>query len=191
MTRGARRLMLACALLASSAPLARAQRPDSARVAAAPRPASELPVASPDSLVPPLTPKRAFLYSLLAPGYAQTVLGRPTAAAVFVLTEAAAALMILESSASLREARRIARDSVFPGTDPVTGQPLPRVPASFPRSLIRSRQAQLEDWIAVLLFNHAFAGADAFVAAHLWDVPARVSGSANSRHVSVGATIRW
>jgi hypothetical protein len=178
-----RRLTAACALLAIGAGVAAAQRPDSARVAAAPRPPSVPSIAGRDSLAPPLTPKRAFLYSLLAPGYAQTVLGRPTAAAVYVLAEAVAALMILESSASLR--------SVFPGTDPVTGAPRPRVPSSFPRSLVRSRQAQLEDWIAVLLFNHAFAGADAFVAAHLWDVPARVGGNQESRQLSVGATIRW
>ena len=40
---------------------------------------------------------------------------------------------------------------------------------------VRSRRTQYEDWIAVLVFNHLFAGADAFVAAQLWDMPIRGS----------------
>lgn len=177
------------ALCVALAGRAEAQRPDSARVAAAPLPTVQPAAPVDTSLRPPLTPRRAFVYSLLAPGYAQTVLGRPTAAAVFVLAEAAAALMIFESSANLREARRLARDTVFMGTDP-SGAPV-RQPGAFPRGLVRARQAQVEDWIAVLLANHVFAGADAFVAAHLWDVPARVSPRTESRRVNIGAGVRW
>jgi hypothetical protein len=190
--RAARSLTLAASLLCAAS-VGEAQRPDSSRTGVAARPAdtSATLAARRDSLTPPLSPRRAFVYSLLAPGYSQTVLGRPTAAAVYLLAEAIAALMILESSASLREARRLARDTVFLGTDPQSGEPI-RGASPFPRSLVRSRQAQLEDWIAVLLFNHAFAGADAFVAAHLWDVPARVQGSGTeARHLTVGAKIRW
>lgn len=189
-----RALPIAALLLAAPA-AARAQRPDSARVAPPVRRADTATVISVlDTAVgrftPPLSPRRAFVYSLIAPGYAQTVLGRPTATAVFVLAEAVAAVMIFESSAGLREARRIARDTVFLGTDPQTGLPVTG-PTDFPRSLVRSRQAQVEDWLAILLANHLFAAADAYVAAHLWDVPARVSPRVESRQIRVGAEVRF
>jgi len=190
-TRRSPRLVASLALAALSlagARTARAQRPDSARVAAVPLASAPAPARA-DSIRPPLTPRRAFVYSLVAPGYAQTILGRPTAAAVFILFEAIAATMIVESSASVREARRLARDTIFLGTDPASGGRVTEV-SPFPRSLVRSRQAQLEDWIAVLLANHAFAGADAYVAAQLWDVPARVTGR-DARFVRIGATLRW
>ena len=178
---------LALALIVSPAV---AQRPDSARVGAVPpRPVVDTNrVALVDSgAVAPLTPRRAFLLSLLLPGYSQTILGRPTAAALFVLAEAASAVMIIQSSASLREARRLSRDTLFVGTG---GDP-EFVPGPMPRSLVRSRQAQVEDWIAVLFANHVFAGADAYVAAHLWDVPIKVGGTANSRSMTIGASVRW
>jgi hypothetical protein len=179
-------LVAVCSPVASIA----AQRPDSARVGVAARTPVDT-IAAGDSVAPPITPRRAFLYSLLAPGYAQTILGRPTAAALFILTEALSTMMIIESSASLREARRIARDSVYVGVDAATGLPAARVASPFPRALVRARQAQFEDWLAVLLANHVFAGADAFVAAHLWDVPVRVTPSSESRSVSIVARWRW
>ena len=40
---------------------------------------------------------------------------------------------------------------------------------------MRTRRLHYEDWIAVLIFNHLFAGADAFVAAQLWDLPGKVA----------------
>lgn len=182
-----RPLVLAALLVAAPA-VASAQRLDTARVT----PPVVAPVVAADStrVAPPLTPRRAFVYSLLAPGYAQTVLGRPTATGLFVLAEAIAAVMIFESSASLREARRLARDTVFLGTDPVTGQPVRRE-GTVPRSLVRSRQAQVEDWLAILLANHLFAAADAFVAAHLWDVPLRVAPRPESRSLRVGGELRF
>jgi hypothetical protein len=80
---------------------------------------------------------------------------------------------------------------VYVGVDPETGLPGQRIPSPFPRALVRARQAQFEDWLAVLLANHVFAGADAFVAAHLWDVPVRVKGSPDSRSVSIVARWPW
>ena len=45
----------------------------------------------------------------------------------------------------------------------------------------------IEDWIALLVFNHLVSGADAFVAAHLWDLPAQVSTSESApRTLNVG-----
>lgn len=57
--------------------------------------------------------------------------------------------------------------------------------------LVRARKSQVEDWIALLLFNHLFAAADAFVAAHLWDLPARVSVRPSDGGVAVMARVAW
>jgi hypothetical protein len=129
------------------------------------------------------------VFSLLAPGSAQTILGRTNTAAMFLLVELASLAMITETSANLREARRLVTDSVYLGVDAsgrrVLGPPV------FPRSLLRSRQTQVEDWIAVLLANHLFAGADAFVASHLWDVTAEVGDPVPERRMSLRMKLRW
>ncbi len=125
-----------------------------------------------DSLYPPITPRRAFLYSFLVPGYSQAVLGRHKAAAAFVLVEAITISMIRESGADVREAKRFDNDS----TILVWGQSgnATKVPGPFSDKEVHSRRAHVEDWTALLVANHLFAGADAFVSAHLWDVPARL-----------------
>jgi len=77
-----------------------AQVPDTA---AAPR-APSLAVPKPTG-APPITPRRAFLYSLAAPGSGQSILGRPTAGSIFVAAEAGALAMIAKSVNDLRAAR--------------------------------------------------------------------------------------
>jgi hypothetical protein len=173
--------------LAAEAPArpAHAQRADSARAgAASPRDRA---------LRPPLSPRRAFLTSLVAPGYAQSVLGRPNAAAFFILTESIGLLMVRESAIELREARRLQDDSVaLHFVDPVTGAPdTVYRPARYPEALVRARRAHLEDWIAALVANHLIAAADAFVAAHLWDVPVRVGLWRAGRGAVLAARYRW
>jgi hypothetical protein len=177
---------LACAALALAAlpPNACGQRADSARVGP--------PRASERSLRPPLSPRRAFLASLVAPGYAQTVLGRPNAAALFVLAEAIGLLMVRETSTELREARRLEADSIpVYFVNPATGvaDTIYRQ-GRYPSALVRSRRAHLEDWIAALVANHVIAAADAFVAAHLWDVPVRV-GFRSGGSTELAARYRW
>ena len=127
--------------------------------------------------VSPLTPRRAFLYSFLAPGYSQSVLGRNKAATGFLLFEAISLAMIRESAADVREARRLQNDTVVVSWVDASGRALAvpdTAPILFGDREVRSRRAHVEDWIAVLVANHLFAGADAYVAAHLWDVKARV-----------------
>ncbi len=164
------RARVAFALLLVMAPPAAAQQPrDTARAAVdtvGPRP----------ELRPPLSPRRAFLYSLLLPGYGQSVLGRNRAGALQVAFEAAALVMIRNSASDIREARRNLADSVPVSFVDPEGNPaiiFERTP--FSAALLRSRQSHLEDWIAVLIANHIFSGADAFVASLLWDLPAEVS----------------
>jgi hypothetical protein len=176
--------LTACAilLLVVVATPSEAQRADTARAGPA-RPAVR----------PPLSPRRAFLTSLLVPGYAQSVLGRPNAAALFVATEAVGLLMVRESAIELRQARRLQDDSIpLFFVDPSTGRADTVYRAArYPSDLVRARRAHLEDWIAALVANHIIAGVDAFVAAHLWDVPIQVGLRHAPRSAVVSARYRW
>ena len=181
---------LAIVLLLAFAPLARAdaQRADSARVAPRPARIDTSRIAIP---TPPLSPRRAFVYSLLLPGFGQSRLGRPGAGALFVFTESLAIGMLRESMADLREARLFRRDSLeYIGNDPVTGTPIMHRNA-YNDELISIRRGHVEDWVAFLIANHLFAGADAYVAAHLWDLPSQVNVSQTSAGTRVSARIRW
>ncbi len=150
---------------------------------------------APDSLKPPISPRRAFLNSLFLPGSAQNRLGRNRVAAGIIGVEAMSIAMIRESSAGVREARRQNGDSlVISYVDPTTGNRLP-VPVlerrRFGDDEISARRSHMEDWIALLIANHLFAACDAFVAASLWDVNARVTLGGNRNNLLVGARIEW
>lgn len=149
--------------------------------------------ANADSLKPPISPRRAFLYSFLMPGYSQSVLGRHKAATLFLLIEAIGVSMIRESAADAHEARRMASDSIVVSwVDPVGNLQKTVVPPPFSGNEVRTRDAHVEDWVAVVVANHLLAGADAFVASHLWDVPARLAVRVvPGGGASVGASISW
>lgn len=165
--------------------IARAQRADSARAAAVSIPA--------DSLRPPISPRRAFVYSFLAPGYGQARLGRHKAAALVMLFEGVCLSMIRESAADLREARRTSGDTLvlsWTGEGGVPQRTVQTAPYYGPDN-VRSRRRHEEDWIALLIANHLFAGADAFVAANLWDLPAELSLNATPDRAAIVASIAW
>lgn len=177
-----------------------AQVLDSARAGV--RPVGSL--RAPDSTKPPLSPRRAFLASLLLPGYGQTRLDRPHAAMLFSTAEVFSLGMATKAARDLREVRSIPRDSVVGTykTDPSTGQPildsktgLP-VPATYIKSRfdadrVKARRVHYEDWIAALIFNHLFAAADAYVAANLWDFRANVGATAGVSSARIFATVSW
>jgi hypothetical protein len=134
---------------------------------------------------PPVTPRRAFLYSLAIPGAGQAALNRHFWGGVFFLTEGLSLALVHRSAEDLRLARQFRADSV-PATYQVDaagqqtigpdGRP---VVATWNVSLysaarVRARQTHYEDWLAVTVFNHLIAGADAYVAAQLWDLPSRI-----------------
>lgn len=155
----------------------RAQAPDAPR--------AQRPVGAQRSLKPPVSAGRAFLYSFLVPGAGQAALDRNVAGGVYFLMEGLSLAMVHRSAEDLRLARQFRGDSV-PATFQLdgTGQPVlgsdgrPTVATwdviRYSPSRIRARRTHYEDWLAVVIFNHLFSGADAFVAAQLWDLPARV-----------------
>jgi hypothetical protein len=175
--------------LAAARPL-HAQRADSARAGVRRSAADSTRAALPK---PPLSPRRAFLYSLALPGYSQSVLGRPTAGALFVLTESIALVMLRESAADLRQAKRFRSDSVVVigyesnGTSVV---PITQV-SSYNDRLVDIRRGHVEDWIAFLLANHLFAAADGYVAAHLWDLPTQISLESGRNGAVLAARLSW
>jgi hypothetical protein len=158
-----------------------------------------------DSLNPPISPRQAFFYSLAIPGLGQAKLDRPMVGAGFFLVEVLSIALVHRTADDLRLARAFQGDSVPVryAVDPVTGvvqrdskmQPVVAewAPAYYSAELVRARRLQLEDWSAVLLFNHLLAGAEAFVAAQLWDLPQHVKLRASARAgggFAIGAQIR-
>ena len=175
---------IAISFLLLSAPLSlTAQQLDSARAGVR---AGVRAGARRDSLGPPITPRRAFLYSFVLPGSGQARLDRGYAGGMFFLIEVGAVTLAHRSAEDLRIARAFRGDSIPLRYDvnAVTGLPVlgsdgkPRVAAwtspTYDDAFVRTRRLHLEDWLAVLFFNHLFAGADAFVAAQLWDLPGKV-----------------
>ena len=141
--------------------------------------------------LPPLSPRRAFLYSLLVPGYGQSRLGRPIAGGLFALTESIAIAMLRESRAELSEARLFRQDTLVNiGNDPTTGSAVLQR-TSYNDELISVRRGHVEDWIAFLIANHLFAGADAYVGAHLWDLPSQVAVEPTPYGPAIVARLRW
>ena len=170
-----------------------AQQRDSARAGvAAPKTQSAQP--SPRDTTPPMSPRRAFLASLIIPGYAQTVFGRDRAAMLFTVVEIGAIGMARKAALDLAEAKGLPRDSVVATyqIDPKTGLPTPAtwVVSRFTDDRIKARRTHYEDWIAVIVFNHLFAGADAFVAANLWDFRTNIGVVATPRTTVIYASVR-
>ena len=113
-----------------------------------------------------------------------------------LLVEGISIAMIAESAAGVSEARRLSGDSIVTTyVDPNTGAsvavPTQTVPRRFDAGYVSVRQSQVEDWIAFLIANHLFSGADAYVAANLWDVPAQLQIRAFPGGAFVGARLSW
>ncbi|MEA2764589.1 MAG: hypothetical protein QOK07_993 [Gemmatimonadaceae bacterium] len=180
-----------------------AQQRDSGRVGIAPPTAQSQPGSRADSTPrPPMSPRRAFLTSLLLPGYAQTVFGRDRAAMLFTIIEIGSIGMARKSALDLAEARALAHDSVVatykidPTTglaikDPKTNLPIPEtwIASRYTPDRIKARRTHYEDWIAAILFNHLFSGADAYVAANLWDFKTNIGAVSSARSVTVYASV--
>ena len=199
----ARLLALAALLLASAPAAIQAQRPDSARVADSLRvlgdtvPRVQRIGATTVGRKPPISSRRAFLYSFLVPGLGQARLDRPNGGALFATVELAAITMAMKSRDDLRFAEQAKAPLVTAwtiATDTLGNRtlvPTDSIPNRY-ASRLRARRVHYEDWIAVLVFNHLFAGADAFVAAQLWDMPVRGSlRAAGPRAVALAATFEF
>ena len=95
---------------------------------------------------PPITPTGAFLRSLILPGWGQARLQRNVTGGLFLLWEGVCATMVWKAQWQLEYAR--AR-----------------------QKFVASHTQEREDWLTLLVFNHLFAAAEAFVSANLYDFP--------------------
>ena len=175
-------------------------RRDSARVI---RPTGSVVQQQPDSLKPPLSPGRAFLNSFLVPGLGQSRLDRQVPGAIFVGIEVMSIVMLAKTENDLRIAKAQSADAIVIRyrLDPSTGAPIldengqfipqDTVPNRFDEDRVEAKRSQIEDWVAVLVFNHLISGADAFVASLLWDLPARVGMRHLPRGIGLGLSVRW
>ncbi len=140
---------------------------------------------------------------MLLPGLGQARLRRQLPGAVYFTVDALAFTMLFRISAELRIAKARARDHIVNHyrTDPVTGAPVldgsgmfvpvDSVQTHFDEGVVDARRGQFEDWVAIIVFNHLFAGADAFVSSLLWDLPARVGFRPAPAGIGAGISIRW
>lgn len=183
-------VLVAGSLAAQQRDTSRVAPRDTTRPAAAPDTVRRPVVRVVDPFAPPITPRRAFLYSLAVPGLGQSKLQRPSAGAVYVAVEALSVAMLAKSRYDLNIAKRRVRESLVKnfasGTDGATfkdGKPVVQdtVVSRYAqptndelRSRLKARRLHYEDWVALLAFTHLFSGADAFVSAHLWDLPRQV-----------------
>ena len=123
---------------------------------------------------------------------------------IFAIIEVGSIGMARKSAIDLRVAEAMGTDSVVatykidPNTgvaeiDPKTGLPIPDtyIASTYNQDRINARRTHYEDWIAAIVFNHLFSGADAYVAANLWDFKTNVGVLANSRAVGIYATVSW
>ena len=92
-------------------------------------------------------PIGALWRSLLLPGWGQAATGRNVTGAIFVVWEGTTMYMTLKAQ---QEANYFKE-------------------ANLPN--LHAKRQEVQDWLVLWGFNHLFAGAEAFVAAHLRDFP--------------------
>jgi hypothetical protein len=160
-----------------------------------------------DSLAtPPYSPAAVFVGSFLVPGLSQSVLRRPTSMVIFTAVEVTGVTMLLRSLGDLRRAKRYAGllDSVpasylydqttgLVRRDPETNQPLVAAIEEnvFAAGLVAARRKHVEDWAAIVVFNHLMAGVDALVGWHLWDVPVHLGARSTPNGPALTGRISW
>lgn len=148
-----------------------------------------------DTVPDRVSPRGAFVRSLIIPGWGQYSVGAKKRAGIFFVLQSASYYMLAKTLNKLDAAkdwegerigvvedslrtlmandtswqRQLSVDSVFRrhvDTDStVVGA----------RSLIESRKEQRQDWIAYTLFTTLASGLDAYIAAHLADFPAVIT----------------
>jgi len=111
-----------------------------------------------------ISPRTAFLRSLVIPGWGQSSIGAPGRGAVYFALESGSLWMVYKSGQKLQEARRLEDVRHADGSLPI-GQT---------SALVRARRNEREDWITLSVFWFFFSGADAFVSAHLRDFDTHV-----------------
>jgi hypothetical protein len=112
-----------------------------------------------------IKPVGALWRSLLIPGWGQARTGRTVTGAAFVIWEGVAIMMTV---------RAVQEEHYIEVTQSVD---------------TTSKRQQIQDWIVLWGFNHLFAGAEAFVSAHLLDFPKELKLRAVPRGIGVSVPL--
>jgi len=138
------------------------QAKDTARARATPaKPTPAKTVAQPKRV----KPVDAMFQSLFIPGWGQASTGRNGAGAAFAVWEGVTIMM----TARAVQEKHYMEES---GSDNVA-----------------SKGQQVQDWVVLLVFNHLFSAAEAFVSAHLQDFPKELKIRAGPGGAGVGITV--
>ena len=116
---------------------------------------------SPSAAPKTIKPVSALWRSLLIPGWGQACTGRNFTGAAFVVWEGVAVMMTV---------RAVQEKHYMEETGSVN---------------VGSKRQQIQDWAVLWGFNHLFAGAEAYVSAHLLDFPKELKVRAVPRGIGV------
>lgn len=216
------RLCAGAALLCAAAGALHAQDPDTVithvdSVIVAPEAVAGVGTAV-DEVQLPITPRTAFIRSLVIPGWGQSAFGAYTRGGIYFAGWTGNWFMNVKNHVRLNEARNRldlrttqVRDSLIHSPPAPDAPPNPdsmravldttnllettvradAIGADL-RGLVSSREQQREDWIAWSLFWILASGIDAYVTAHLADFPATIDVEPNlDRSVSVRVDVPW
>ncbi|MQA89113.1 MAG: hypothetical protein GEU90_02580 [Gemmatimonas sp.] len=119
---------------------------------------------SPEFEGPPVSPRGAFLRSLVLPGWGQAHVGAYGRGAVYFTLTSSSLWMTWVARRELEDARaeqdRLREPGAIEGEDDT--------------EFVQARARQFEDWAALTVFLMFFSGADAYVAAYLSDFDERI-----------------
>ena len=146
------------------------------------------------------SPRGAMFRSFVLPGWGQASYDRWVRAGVFFTGHAGNGYMIYKTLTRLDEAQdreedwvEFARDSLE-ADETVSADSVdfyvdahPRVQHA--RALVRSREEQREDWIALGVFWVLMSGIDAYVTAQLADFPASIGAIIDDRRVGIMVSV--
>jgi len=124
--------------------------------------AADAPAAEADDLR--VSPRGAFLRSLVVPGWGQSYVGSPYRGGVYFSLSAGSYWMTYVSRRQLLDARR----------EQVWLRETGALPPGGESARVIARSAQVEDWAAISLFLIFLSAADAYVAAYLADFDERI-----------------
>ena len=119
-----------------------------------------------DTLPPGPRPMGAFWRSFLLPGWGQAVTDRHVTGAAFVAWEGVCAMMTLKAQQEANYFKAIGSQN------------------------LRLKRQEVQDWLVLWIFNHLFAGAEAYVSAHLRDFPADLKVRAFPQGIGVSLPLR-
>lgn len=136
-----------------------------------------------------ISPRTAFIRSLIIPGWGQASVGSYVRGGVFFGLQTTSGYMLLRTIGRVNQAKELegrrrafARDSLLATGEFVndsTGQELDaavdeNANVRDAEGLVNARRQQRQDWVTYLLVFTLASGVDALVAAHLADFPQRI-----------------